>query len=320
MRVVASIVLCRAAAGTVDSNGILFLRGTLGGVSVSRPPRQTPGVAASHDSCAASGADGHARHPRAGVVLALVLAFGAGAMVHRTAAAADLDPEADTILRAMSEYVGALAAFTVEIDEDKEILDTQGQKLQFSASLTAAVQRPDKLRVHRQGVITDMDLVASGKTITVHAKKLDAYKSVEGPGDIDGSIGAIRALTGLDAPGADLFYGDSYTGLVDDVTSSAHVGMSYVKGVRCHYLAFRTPQLDWQIWIQAGDEPLPMKYVITSKWITGAPQYSVRFRNWNTKPQLPADHFDFSAPPGARELDQIPLNELGDLIVEELEK
>jgi hypothetical protein len=247
----------------------------------------------------------------------MICASGA---LSRTAAAAELDADADKILRAMADYVGALPAFTVEIDEDKEFVNTQGQKLQLSASITAAVQRPDKLRVHRKGVITDFEIIASGKTINFHAKKLDVYAALEGSGDIDGAIGAIRALTGLDAPGADLFYVSSYTGLVDDVTSSRHVGMSFVGGVQCHYLAFRTPQLDWQIWIQAGDEPLPMKYVITSKWITGAPQYSVRFDNWNTDPQLAASQFDFSPPPGARPLDEIPVNELGDLVLEALEK
>jgi len=32
-----------------------------------------------------------------------------------------------------------------------------------------------------------------------------------------------------------------------------------VEGVRCDNLAFRAPNVDWQIWIQEGPEPLPRK-------------------------------------------------------------
>ena len=71
------------------------------------------------------------------------------------------------------------------------------------------------------------------------------------------------------------------------------------------------------MWVKAGDEPLPMKYVITSKWLTGAPQYTARFHNWNTKPEIDASQFEFKAPEGARKLDSISVNEAGQLMIEE---
>ncbi len=58
--------------------------------------------------------------------------------------------------------------------------------------------------------------------------------------------------------------------------SSGYYGTAYVGGIECHYLSFRSTKVDLQLWVKVGDEPLPMKYVITSKWITGAPQYSVQ--------------------------------------------
>jgi len=75
--------------------------------------------------------------------------------------------------------------------------------------------------------------------------------------------------------------------------------------------------VDWQIWIQTGDTPLPMKYVITSKWLTGAPQYTASFRNWNTNPKIDASQFEFTAPKGAQKLDSIAVNEAGQLMIEE---
>jgi hypothetical protein len=60
-----------------------------------------------------------------------------------------------------------------------------------------------------------------------------------------------------------------------------------------------------------------MKYVITSKWVTGAPQYTARFRNWNTKPGIDASLFEFTAPKGAKKLESIPVNEAGQIVIEE---
>ena len=59
-----------------------------------------------------------------------------------------------------------------------------------------------------------------------------------------------------------------------------------------------------------------MKYIITSKWITGAPQYSIRFREWDTAPSFEAGQFNFTAPEGARKLDSIPVNEVGEFMIE----
>ena len=100
---------------------------------------------------------------------------------------------------------------------------------------------------------------------------------------------------------------------VTDVVSGAYLGWSYVNGIQCHHLAFRAAQLDWQIWVQTGDVPLPMKYVITSKWVTASPQYTARFRNWNTSPKLAAGHFEFTAPKGAKRLESMPVDDAGQL-------
>lgn len=117
-------------------------------------------------------------------------------------------------------------------------------------------------------------------------------------------------------PGAELLDADPYTGLVTNVLSSDYLGTVYVHGVECHYLTFRTARVDWQLWVRTGDKPLPMKYVITSKWVASAPQFSIRYRDWDTNPQIEARQFSFSAPKGARKLETIPVNALGEFMSE----
>ena len=66
----------------------------------------------------------------------------------------------------------------------------------------------------------------------------------------------------------------------------------------CEHLAFRGPDTDWQIWIETGVKPVPRKYVITSKTIAGAPQYTLKIREWKTDANAEAD-FSFKAPADA---------------------
>jgi hypothetical protein len=217
----------------------------------------------------------------------------------------------------MSNYLGGLAAFSVQGDVDDEVIDLAGQKLQLSGSANLVVERPNHFYAQRQGPLADVEAIFDGQTLTLHGKGHQVYAPLEAPGTIDQAITQLRAETGLDAPAGDLFYADPYPGLMTDVMSGAYIGTAYVNGTECHHLAFRAAKVDWQIWIQTGDRPLPMKYVITSKWVTGAPEYAVRFRDWNTEPKIEAARFSFVPPPGAKRLENIVADQLGTLVIEE---
>jgi hypothetical protein len=49
-----------------------------------------------------------------------------------------------------------------------------------------------------------------------------------------------------------------------------------------------------------------MKYVVTTKWVTGAPQYEIRLRDWDTNPEIEAGEFSFSVPEDVKNLDVFP--------------
>jgi len=166
-------------------------------------------------------------------------------------------------------------------------------------------------------MIANLDFIFDGKTLTLHGKNLNVYAQIEVPGTIDDAIRAYELETGIPAPGADLLFTDPYTILSSGVDNSVYLGIAYVNGVECHHLAFREAKVDWQLWVKTGDAPLPMKYVITSKWHTAAPQYEIRFRDWDTNPQINDGQFTFSAPEGVTRLETMLVNEMGEFITEE---
>lgn len=246
---------------------------------------------------------------------AVVFGFGVAVV---PASAQGIEPDADKILRTMTSYLAGLKSFTADYDADSEVLDLAGQKLQYSASGTIAVERPGNLHVTREGAFADAEIKFAGKAVSILGKKINAYVQIDSPGPtIDEAVDEVRAATGLDAPGADLIIADPYAVLVEDATQGFHVGTGFVGRTECEHLAFRNPRVDWQIWIQKGEQPLPLKYVITTKWVTGAPQFTLRLSNWNVAPQFDASEFTFIAPPDATKLEGLQADAIGEVALEE---
>jgi hypothetical protein len=86
-----------------------------------------------------------------------------------------------------------------------------------------------------------------------------------------------------------------------------------IRGVECDHLAFRTKEVDWQIWIAQGARPYPCRYVITSKKATAWPQYTLDIWARRAGAEVASDGFKLDLPAGAKKLtaDQVPdLNEI----------
>ena len=247
-----------------------------------------------------------------GGCLALGMVLGGGAIAPTPAQAQEMDPLATEVLQFMSDYLAETEAFSVNADIDFEIVARTGQKLQFSSYATMVMQRPTGLLFQRRGPLADAEIFFDGSQITLFGQRINAYAEIPLSGTIDEAILAVEAETGLPFPGADLMFADPYAVLMEGVESSTYLGTGYIDGVEVHHLAFREADVDWQIWVQTGDRPLPMKYVITTKWVTGAPEYSIRMRDWNTSPQIGANRFTFTPPAGATLLEALPASELED--------
>ena len=90
------------------------------------------------------------------------------------------------------------------------------------------------------------------------------------------------------------------------------LGSGVIGGIECDHLAFRTKEVDWQIWIAQGDHPYPCRYVITSKGCQG-PQYSIQIRDWKTGDEVAADDFGFKNPTNAKKIDLKDIPETDEL-------
>ncbi len=203
------------------------------------------------------------------------------------------------LLKAMADYTAGQKSITASFDSDIEVITPELEKIQLSSSGQFKMTRPDKLRVKRTGGYADVELVYNGKTVSLYGNNAKAYVQADMPGTVDQLIDGIQAKTGGALPGADLLLSNSFEVLTSDIIEGHHVGQGVVDGIECEHLAFRGHDTDWQIWIQAGAQPIPRKYVITSKTLAGAPQYSLRIKDWKTDAIADAAAFDFKPPEGA---------------------
>lgn len=232
----------------------------------------------------------------------VVLGIAAAALMMTATSTVRADDSAQ-ILKAMTDYLASQKTLSASFDSDIEVITPELQKIQFASSGQMKLSRPDKLRVRRTGGYADVEFVYDGKTLSIFGNNAKAYVQAEMPGTVDQMIGALQARSGVGLPGTDLLLSNAFDELTATTTEGVHVGQGVIDGVECEHLAFRTPDTDWQIWVETGAKPVPRKYVITSKTVAGAPQYTLRIRDWKTDAFADADTFVFKAPADAAKVD-----------------
>ncbi len=217
-----------------------------------------------------------------------------------------VEPKAETLFKQTADYLGKLAAFTLQATVVEERMLNTGLKLMFHRDVALAINRPNRFHASRNGAIVEQDIVYDGKQLGVHGKRAGVYATADAPATIDETLTFAVDALGAHLPGADLLYTDIYSGLMEDVESGHYVGLVPVNRANCHHLVFRSAEVDWQIWVKDGDEPLPCKYVVTSKWTTGAPEFIVTFNQWNIAPEFTADEFRLQVPKDAERVELKP--------------
>jgi len=222
------------------------------------------------------------------------------------AQSAGIAPEAKQILKASTDFLASQQRFTADTRNTLEIVLKSGQKIEFNNTARQSVQRPNRLRAERTGDLVEQVFVYDGQSLTLYNPHDKVYAQVPAPGTLEEMLDFARTRLDIIAPAGDLVYTNAYEILMDGVTEGIVVGKAVIEGVRCDHLAFRAPQVDWQIWIQEGDQPLPRKLVITTLDLPNSPQFGVTVTRWNLNPAFDAQTFTFTPQAGMKQIDFLP--------------
>jgi hypothetical protein len=204
-------------------------------------------------------------------------------------------------LNKMGAYLRSLKAFQVDSEVTNDDVLDDGQILTDNKTNTLLAVSPNLLRAELKSDDKDVFLFYDGKNFTVYGKLVNYYATVPAPPTTAQLVDKVYNDYGIDIPLVDLFKWGTDQSTIKRITSAMDVGPSTVQGITCEHYAFRQEGLDWQIWIQLGDYPLPRKFVIRTLTDDARPQHTSNLV-WNLAPSYNEAAFSFDPPADAQRI------------------
>ncbi len=220
-----------------------------------------------------------------------------------TAQNAEVDPYAIGLLAKMADYTSGLEHFHVETQVTLEDVTEAGQRVDIDTAAKITVKRPNKVRAERVGEVIDLTFYYNGSELTLYNPDDNIYATIDAPPNIEQMLDFARENLMLVIPVSDLMYSNMLDFMARDVVSATVVGTSRVSGMDCTHLAFRLPDVDYQIWIAEGEKALPCKYVVTDTSTDNLISTVTVMSNWNTSKPVLDRTFEFSPPKDAEQVD-----------------
>jgi hypothetical protein len=210
----------------------------------------------------------------------------------------NIDPDAIGALNKMGAYLRSLKAFQVDSEVTNDDVLDDGEIITDIRTNSLLAVSPNLLRAELKTDEKDVFLFYDGKKFTVYGKLVNYYATVPAPATTAQLVDKVYNDYGIEIPLVDLFKWGTDDSAIKKITSAFDAGPSTVQGITCEHYAFRQEGLDWQIWIQLGDYPLPRKFVIRTLTDDARPQHSSNLV-WNLAPSYNDTAFTFEPPAGA---------------------
>ena len=210
-----------------------------------------------------------------------------------------IEPRARQVLQQTGDFMKSAQSFTFAMETVREVVMETGQRIQYSAMAEIAVRKPDGVKIISNGDLGDFTLWYDGSSIIVHQVERNIYTRAEVPDTIDAAFDYLAEEKGITPPLISLLYSDPIKLLKENVSSGFYVGLNQVRGVQCHHLAFSSEDMDSQMWVAAGLNPVILKVVLTYKERKGSPQFTAYLADWDLSPFLPDSLFKSILPKNA---------------------
>ena len=246
--------------------------------------------------------------------LAVILTLGVTPVLAEKTTA-ELDLEARAILMEMAEFISKAPAFSVTLRSAYDAIQEDGQYVEFGERRHILLQRPDKLRVETVRSDGEHNLVLfDGEKITGFKADDNIFAQVENPGTIDETLIYLVRDLQFKLPLARMLHTGFAQQLEKMITAVSYVEENVLFDVVTDHLAVRAENIDMQLWVAQGDEPLPRRIVITYMNAQGQPQFRGDFTDWSIEPKVAADSFTFTPPADAEKVPVIArVREMGSI-------
>lgn len=204
------------------------------------------------------------------------------------------------ILKNMCIYLTNLESFSAEARTTQDRVRESGEKIQVSTQRKICVSRPDKVAVDAKDDNGTRRAVYDGKTLSLLDRTKNVYAVVEVPNTIDAMLDKLAQEYNIILPLSDLLYKDLYSRVVANSPSGQYLGLHQAGKYKCHHLAFLMGTSTWEIWIDAGNQPIPRKLSIDYGEGADRSTYTGEFVEWNARASFSPETFAFELPNGVK--------------------
>lgn len=222
-----------------------------------------------------------------------------------TSAAAESETQQFALARLMemARFLGRADKFSVSLHAAYDVVQENGQKIEFGELRELAVQRPDRVRIKESASDGKHDVTLfDGDLLTVFDGTAATYAQAPQPGDIDASVVYFVRDLQLRMPLAPLLMTNLAEELQRRVNRVDYVERTDILGKPVHHIAARTARADFQVWIADGKQPLPLRIVVSYPGEEGQPQFRADFSQWNLSPRFDKATFRFNPPANAKQI------------------
>jgi len=219
----------------------------------------------------------------------------------------ELSPE--ELLTQMAAFMASHDDYSFEALVTYQSLQESGQTLHFNMIQRVAVGQPDRLfwETHEDDGRSDRAWYRDGRFVMLKQPD-NIYGQVDVPTTIPEMIDVLANDYGVVVPFSDLLARGGEPVLLRDLQASQYVGLAWVDGKWSHHLALRNELVDFELWMQAEGDPIPLRLAITWKLEEGLPGYAARFRKWEFSPEFDESQFRVDLPNGAELIEVLPID------------
>jgi hypothetical protein len=208
--------------------------------------------------------------------------------------------KAKASLMRMAEHLAKAQSFSVTIDAGYDVVQKSGEKIEFGEVRRILLNRPNDLRIDltkRNGL--QQQVFFDGTSVTVFTPGENIFASFTRPGSVDETLHYFVEDLQTPIPLSALLMTSLPQELEKRFTEVALVNHETIAGKSVEHLAARSSDADVQVWIADGDEPVPLRVVLTYKGAAGQPQFWATLSEWNLHPAIDPSAFVFVRPSGA---------------------
>lgn len=229
-----------------------------------------------------------------------------------------VEAKADEVLKQMDAFYRGLTSLTLDVDVQLH-MESEGMKQEIASGWGVALQRPNKLAINYKSGQNQFTFVCDGRMINVFIPMIKKYLAKPAPANLDTLFKEQTEPALLLQQGvpffASLIAPDPRARLLEDVASVTYSGTEMWQGTECHLLHGAQSQFDWDLWIQAGKQPLVRKVIMdmgksARRMAEKVPQMKqalwqieIQFNQNVVNPTLGAEAFAFVPPANAKMVD-----------------